>query len=190
VRSILQPRLTATAIAGVAVLGLSACSAGPGAAATVGDKEISVAHVQDQMLEIQQIYGPEAASDGAQLQRSLINREVVHLLLEDLAAEHDVEVTGAEVDNFLERVGTGEELEQVRETNLFTEDMLRLAARDQLLATKLAQKLGGQQQLADAVEARSEELGVTVNRRYGTWTGIDLEATAGSIASEPVETNE
>jgi SurA N-terminal domain len=183
-------RLKVMAVVGVAVLGLAACSAEPGTAATVGDREISVAHVQDQILELQRIYGAEAISDGAQLQRNIINREVLHMLLEDLANEHDVEVTGAEVDNFLERVGTDEELAQVRETNLFTDDMLRLAARDQLLATKLAQKLGGQQQLADAVETRSEELGVTVNRRYGTWTGIDLEPGTGSIATEPVENSE
>jgi hypothetical protein len=191
VRSILRARRAATTtVAVLAFLGMSACSFDTGAAATVGDQQISMDQVQNELLELQEIYGAEAVADGAEVQRNIITREVVHLLLEDVAAENDVTVTGAEVDTFLEQVGQGADLAQVQESNLLTEDSLRIAARDQLLAGKLAEQLGGQEQLRDAVEARSEELGVTVNRRYGTWNGVGLDGGTGAIASELSPTTE
>lgn len=186
--SILRRRAGAALVVVLAMLAITACSTS-GAAATVGDREISIAEVQNDLLKLQQEYGPEAVAETADAQRNIIIHRVRGMLLEDLAEEHDVQVTGAEVDSFLDTVGTSSELSELREQNLLTPDLLRLAARNQLLATKLAQKLGGEEQLGAAVEERSQELGVTVNRRYGTWNGLSIDAGTGSIASEPFNSN-
>jgi SurA N-terminal domain len=175
-------------VAVLAMFAFTACSSG-GAAATVGDDEISIAEVQNDLLELRQEYGAEAVTESADAQRNIIIHRVRGVLLEDLAEEHDVQVSGAEIDSFLETVGTSSELSELREQNLLTPELLRLAARNQLLATKLAQKLGGEEQLSAAVEERSQELGVTVNRRYGTWNGLSIDAGTGSIASEPFNSN-
>jgi hypothetical protein len=188
VGSTLRLRRVATgAVAVLMIFAFAACSAGRGAAATVGNREVSIAEVQNDLLELREEYGAEAVADSADAQRNIIIHRVRGILLEELAEQHDVEVTGAEIDSFLESVGTSSELGELREQNLLTPELLRLAARNQLLATKLSQELGGEEQLTAAVQELSRELGVTVNRRYGTWNGLSIDEGTGSIASEPFD---
>jgi hypothetical protein len=57
--------------------------------------------------------------------------------------------------------------------------------------------LGGQEQLIEVITAKADEIGVEVNPRYGSWSGIALDPSSGSIsepagggptAAEPTET--
>jgi hypothetical protein len=68
---------------------------------------------------------------------------------------------------------------------------LRTSVRDQLVATELIGQLGGEQELIERLTAKADELGVEVSPRYGTWDGIVLEQSSGSIStpeSAPIET--
>jgi hypothetical protein len=66
---------------------------------------------------------------------------------------------------------------------------LREAVHDVLIQQELVDRLGGEEAFSEALAEKSEEIGVKVSPRYGTWTDAGLEATSGSI-SEPDEAAE
>ena len=53
-----------------------------------------------------------------------------------------------------------------------------------MTADALIERFGGQEQLIEALTDKVDEIGVTVSPLYGTWEGVVLEQTSGSI-SEP-----
>ena len=110
------------------------------------------------------------------------------MLLAAVAADEGVEVSEAEIDVLIDEQVTSQapdgDIGPLLAQNNLTETSLRPFVRDQLTATKLIDELGGQEELVQVLTEKADEIGVTVSPRYGTWNGVVLEQSSGSI-SEP-----
>jgi hypothetical protein len=97
-------------------------------------------------------------------------------------------VSDADIDAFIDEQVTSQasdgDIGPLLAQNNLTEASLRPFVRDQLIATELIEQLGGQEELIQVLTEKADEIGVTVNPRYGTWDGVVLEQSSGSI-SEP-----
>ena len=171
----------------IALPALAACGDSErAAAASVGSNTISVSELQGQVRDVEDAFGDDAIPDGAEFQRQLLTGDVRGFLLADLADREGVEVSGSEIDQVvdsgIESAGTREAL---LEGGLYTEETLRQAAHDQILADRLSAELGGSEQLVTAAQELGDELGVNVSRRYGTWdrAALAVVASPGAIAS-------
>lgn len=154
----------------LAVLASGALVAGCGStsnAATVGDQAITIATLQQQ-------YEAITATEGTQVsQAQLLGNAITVALVDDLAEREGIEVSAAQVDAALREESLGATGSQVYD-DLVAEQM---RARLQVVALT--------QQGVDvpaAAEQLAAEVGVEVNPRYGTWTGITLEPGTGSIS--------
>ncbi|MBD0293032.1 MAG: SurA N-terminal domain-containing protein [Jiangellaceae bacterium] len=183
----------------VAASSLAACGQATqvGAAAVVGNERITVSELQREVREVAEEApgGGEATGDQSAVQQNILQRLIQHYLLEELAREEGVEVTAAEIDTFVEEQIIAQapdgDIGPLLAQNSLTERTMRRAVRDQLIAEKLIDELGGNQQLVQLLTEKSEELGVTVSPRYGSWDGIMLDVSSGSIstpAARPAET--
>lgn len=186
----LRTRLTVAAVLVAAAPLLASCGSDRSAAATVGDETISVNALQDDVLALRDAYGAEAVSDGATVQRSILQQAIVLRLLERVADDNGVTVTGREVEELIDLAveENGGDREAFFASRLLTEDTVEDAAWSSLAAGKLADQLG-QEGRDEAAVAAGEELGVSVNRRYGTWDPelLQITGTTGSIATAPLE---
>ncbi len=180
--------VSAVAVAGT-LLAATACGNDEiGAAAVVGGSRITVTAVQDQAEDFLATTDDSSEIDTAALQRRILQQEVRHDLLTDVATDESVTVSEADVDNFLEQLqeaqeAQGGDLTQFMLEQGFTEETLRSAVHDEVLRSQLAEELGSDEAVEAAVTAKADEVGVTVNRRYGTWEGNQLIEGTGAIAS-------
>jgi SurA N-terminal domain len=173
------------AVLGV-LLGTSACGGSEvGAAAVVGGERITVSSVQDRAQAFLDTTPDPSGIDTGALQRRILQQDVRHVLLSGLAADENVTVSEADVDDFLDQLAAvqGGDLTQFKLDEGFTDDSLRAAVRDELMRSALAEDLGSDEAVEEAVAARAEEIGVTLNRRYGTWEGNQLVEGTGAISS-------
>ncbi len=161
-----------------------------GAAAVVGGDRITISELQDQVRAVTESApdGGEPTGDQAEMQRTLLERTIQHELLASVGRDESVEVTEAEIDAFIDEQILSQtqdgDIGPLLAENALTEDTLREFVGDQLVATALIDTFGGQGQLIEALTAKADEIGVEVSSRYGTWSGIALEPSSGSI-SEP-----
>ncbi|MGH9249543.1 MAG: SurA N-terminal domain-containing protein [Acidimicrobiales bacterium] len=163
-----------------------------GAAAVVGGDRITIGELQDQVRAVTESApdGGEPTGDQAEMQRTLLERTIHHELLASVGSDEGVEVTEAEIDTFIDEQILSQtqdgDIGPLLAQNALTEATLREFVRDQLVATALIDTFGGQEQLIEALTAEANELGVEVSPRFGTWSGIALEPSSGSI-SEPAD---
>jgi hypothetical protein len=161
-----------------------------GAAAVVGDARITVAELQEQVSELADSLPDSAGAVGDQsaAQHTILERMIQSMLLAAVAADEGVEVSGAEIDAYIDEQVVSQaqdgDIGPLLAQNNLTETSLRPFVRDQLIATKLIEEFGGQEELIQAITEKADEIGVTVSPRYGTWNGVVLEQSSGSI-SEP-----
>jgi hypothetical protein len=184
-------RVVAAVLCVAATVGLAACNTAEiGAAAVVGDHRITVADLQEQVSDLADSLPDSAGATGDQstAQHAILQRMIQSELLALVAAEEGVEVSEADIDAFVDEQVLAQapdgDIGPLLAQNNLTEDSLRDAVRDQLMAAELTERLGGQEQLVEVLTAKADEIGVTVSPRYGTWNGIVLEQSSGSI-SEP-----
>jgi len=184
-------RIVAALLGVVAAVSLAACDTDQiGAAAVVGDDRITVAELQEEVRELAESLPDSTGPTGDQsiAQRAILERLIRSDLLAAVAADEGVEVSEADVDAFIEDQVVPQapdgDLGPLLAQNNLTEASLEEYVRDQLAADQLIQRLGGQEALIAALTDKADEIGVTVNPRYGTWNGIALEQSSGSI-SEP-----
>ena len=175
----------------VAGASLAACNTEQiGAAAVVGDARITVAELQEQVSELADSLPDSAGAIGDQsaAQHTILERMIQSMLLAAVAADEGVEVSEAEIDAYIDEQVVSQaqdgDIGPLLAQNNLTETSLRPFVRDQLIATKLIEELGGQEVLIQAITEKADEIGVTVSPRYGTWNGVVLEQSSGSI-SEP-----
>jgi parvulin-like peptidyl-prolyl isomerase len=175
----------------VAAVSLAACNTEQiGAAAVVGDTRITVAELQEQVSELADSLPDSAGAIGDQstAQHTILERMIQSMLLAAVAADEGVEVSEAEIDALIDEQVTSQapdgDIGPLLAQNNLTETSLRPFVRDQLTATKLIDELGGQEELVQVLTEKAGEIGVTVSPRYGTWNGVVLEQSSGSI-SEP-----
>jgi hypothetical protein len=191
-------RVVAAVLCAVAAVSLAACSTDQiGAAAVVGDDRITVDELQEQVRDLADSLPDSAGATGDQsaAQHAILQRLIQSELLAAVGADEGVEVSDADVDAFIEeRVvaqAPGGDIGPLLAQSNLTETSLRDFVRDQLTADELIERLGGQEQLIDALIEKVDEIGVTVSPRYGTWDGVTLEESSGSISepeSAPTET--
>lgn len=187
--NVLISRRVATAASTVAstaalAVALAGCDTDQvGAAAVVGDERITVNELQDQVREVVALgTGGEPTGDQREAQVSVLNQMIAFTLLDRVEADTGIEVTGAEIDTFVEETlvaGLPDgDLTPLLVQNWLTEETLRDAVRQELVM----QQLGGPEAYFAAVAAASGDLGVTVNSRYGAWDGVVITPASGSIS--------
>lgn len=180
---LLSRRVAAVASSAVLALGLTACDTNQvGAAAVVGDQRITVSELQEQVREVAAVQSGDATGDQLNLQMTLLDRMIGFKLREHIAADAGVTITEAQVDDFiadqLRAQAPDGDLTPLMAQNAMTEDTLREVVRVVLTL----EEMGGQEAYFQAMSAVSEEVGVEVNPRYGSWTGVNIEQTSGSIS--------
>ena len=186
----------------VAALLLTGCSQ-VGAAATLGDVKITQATVQG---SVDSILAERAKVDTTQMQletgealnRGQLRFHLYSALLRAIGEEIKIEVTKAEIDtrraNILEQVGGAEslpaelvnagiapgDLDQYIELISFSEKISQALAASGVTEDQIGIEL---QKL---VAAKANELGVTINPRYGKWDAEVADIVADDPASSAV----
>lgn len=190
--SIIRRALVVPAVAILAVA-LSACEVDEvGAAASVGDYTLTVNDLQQQTRDVMDVPGStvDPNSDLTELQSILIERDVRHQVILEMAEDHSVDVTDADVDRYIEESlapqAPGGDITNLLGEYGYTEESLRVAVYDELAANEVNKALGeAPGAFQEEFNAVGDELGITINPRYGTWgEDLTLERTSGSI-SEP-----
>jgi len=190
------------AMMAVAALLLTGCSQ-VGAAATLGDVKITQATVQG---SVDSILAERAKVDTTQMQletgealnRGQLRFHLYSALLRAIGEEIKIEVTKAEIDtrraNILEQVGGAEslpvelvnagiapgDLDQYIELISFSEKISQALAASGVAEDQIGIEL---QKL---VAAKANELGVTINPRYGKWDAEVADIVADDPASSAV----
>ncbi len=188
-------------IAATALL-LTGCSQ-VGAAATVGDTKITQATVQG---SIDSILAERAKVDVTQMQletgealnRSQLRFHLLSKLQRALGEELKIEVTKAEIDtrraSILEQVGGKESLPSALVSAGIAPEDLDTYIEAISFSEKISQALVAAgvtedqvgTEIQKLVVAKSKEIGVTVNPRYGKWNPDSADIEASDPASSAV----
>jgi peptidyl-prolyl cis-trans isomerase SurA len=148
-------RLTAAAVAGLALLGLAGCRTAPNVAAYVGDTRVSVAQLRSAVDD--RVADP-AIEKYASNDREAYTRQVLGELVQDevhavAAKRYGVEVTSAQVRDRLDQIFAGQDQEQAY-ASLASQGLSRQDAfsviRQQLIRLAIAEKQGLDDPLSDA----------------------------------------
>ncbi|WP_164465312.1 SurA N-terminal domain-containing protein [Phytoactinopolyspora halophila] len=194
--------LVVPAVAAV-VAALAACDpAQVGAAATVDGERLSVSGLQEQVDEVIEVRNAAieehdlplqplgAGDDTAEIQQELLSRWVINRLYEDLAAESGIEITEADVDDFLEQFAEqfpdGDMTAFLAEQS-FTEELLRTEARTALISQEITSAEGGQQAAQEMLQSAVAEKDIEINPRYGEWTAEQGFVPESGSVSKPFE---
>ncbi len=186
----------AAAFAGAAIgVGLLAgCAGTPGAAATVGEVTISDQTITDGVAQLR----ADAGLSDSGVVPSLLGRLIVMELVNQVAAQHDVVVTDGQVAqqmaSYEEQVGDKDSVYQlfaqqgVPQSQV--DNMLRLAVQVTALGPILKPAGTADEQtmaVVEAVTALGEDVGVTVNPRWGTWdpATLNIGAPADDLSTLP-----
>lgn len=179
--------VTATALLAVSPI-LTACGSAPhpGAAAVVDGKRITVSQLQAEVEGVRQAQreSPQASqliADTARLNRATLNGMIFDRVLDRAAKDAGVTVTATDIRQArteLEiQAGGAARLHQIL-LNQYAigPGQVETTVRNQVSMGKLAQALGaernspeGQQKIIAALSQASEEMGIDVNPRFGTW---------------------
>lgn len=173
---------------------LTGCATQPaGAAVIVGEDRVPMTDITAQLQGIYAAVGAPADTADAQLTNAVVRNNVVYELVEQAAADAGVTVTESEVAtrlaDQLEFVGSQSVLEQQAAQAGVAPSMIETDIRVSLLASALARQLSPdtettpQEQeglLVAEIQQFSEEVGTTVNPRFGVW---DVETL--SVVPDP-----
>ena len=186
----------------VAALLLTGCSQ-VGAAATIGDIKITQATVQ---ASVDSILAERAKVDTAQmdlqsgeeLNRGQLRFHLYRAILRAIGAELKMEVTKAEIDtrraSILDQVGGAEFLPTALVSAGIAPEDLDTYIEIISLSEKISQALTASGVTEDQigietqnlVAAKANELGVTINPRYGKWDAEVADIVADDPASSAV----
>jgi parvulin-like peptidyl-prolyl isomerase len=188
--------------AAVATFLLAGCSQ-IGAAATVGDTKITQALVQG---SVDAILSERAKVDtsqmqletGASLNLSQLRFHLLGTLLRELGQELKINVTKAEIDtrraSILEQVGGEETLPNALvNAGIAPQDLdryIEAIAYSDKISQKLVAAGVTEDQLGTEIQklvvAKSKEIGVTVNPRYGKWDPTTADVVPADSAESAV----
>jgi parvulin-like peptidyl-prolyl isomerase len=192
-------KILATALATFLLAGCSQI----GAAATVGDTKITQALVQG---SIDSILSERAKVDtsqmqletGASLNLSQLRFHLLGTLLRELGQELEINVTKAEIDtrraSILEQVGGEAGLPNALvNAGIAPQDLdryIEAIAYSDKISQKLVSAGVTEDQLGIEIQkliiAKSKEIGVTVNPRYGKWDPTTADVVAADSAESAV----
>lgn len=172
--------------AGTALLAAGCATAEPGSAAVVGDTKISESSIAEQVRELNDATGKPATEPNAPLTLSLVNYNVLYELVGQAAAAAGVSVPPGAVDKAYgeieQNAGGEEQLLQLATQQGIPPGNIRRDIEVQLtagaLANKIAPGLGQQEQqqaLLESLGSFSEDVGVNVAPKYGSWDAAALQ---------------
>ena len=179
VRAVGQRRVIASAAGLLCLVALTGCGTlKAGSAAIVGDEQLSQADVTDATEELDAELaesGIESAVPATEVPLYIVATWVDATLVESLAAQEDVSVTPGELDDAV--AGFDEEVRrQLIAERALPPSQFERAVRAFLLQQKLAVQLapdadpeGQSAALRAAMAETADDLGVSVNPRFGTW---------------------
>jgi hypothetical protein len=181
----------------VAIFLLAGCSQ-IGAAATVGDTKITQALVQG---SVDAILSERAKVDtsqmqletGATLNLSQLRFHLLGTLLRELGQELKLNVTKAEIDtrraSILEQVGGEAGLPNAIAPQDLDRYIEAIAYSDKISQKLVAAGVPEDQlglEIQKLIIAKSKEIGVTVNPRYGKWDAATADVVAADSAESAV----
>jgi hypothetical protein len=171
-----------------ATLALGGCAAGthPGAAAVVGDTEITVSQVDDVSRSVTTALGQPF---GVSL---TLNELVRSALVDQIAEQRSISMSEAEVATAMKAVVGDQAVYNRFVKDPVANDFLREVARSAIGTVKLG---GGSsitdqsaQQASQAgakiVADASKNIDVDISPRYGKWTDGQIEKVSGSLSEE------
>ena len=167
------------AVLAVCLVALTGCSTlKAGSAATVDQTQLSQADVADLVAEVDTTVADaelESAVPANQVPLQIVGLWVDAQLTKALANAEDVSVTQGELDTYLERWDE-EARAQIVAENAVPDSLLDGAVETFLLKEDLATQLAPDgtpeeqaQALGEALAATADEVGISVNPRYGSW---------------------
>ncbi|MDX3851384.1 SurA N-terminal domain-containing protein [Streptomyces sp. AK02-01A] len=167
---------------------LTACGsdAHPGAAAVVGGQRIEVSTLQAEVRDVRdaQDASPEAAQlikNTGQLSQAKLNSMIFDRILQRAADDAGVRISRKEIQSTRQQAaaqsgGEKQFASMLLQQGALSSGQIDAAIRREVLLTKLAQAIGanttspqGQQKVLAALTKTSEDLGIDVNPRYGSW---------------------
>ncbi|MEU0280355.1 SurA N-terminal domain-containing protein [Streptomyces sp. NPDC088147] len=167
---------------------LTACGneAHPGAAAVVGGQRIEVSALQAQVQDVRDAQrgvpeSEELIKNTGQLSQAKLNSMIFDRVLEKAADNTGVTVSRKEIQTTRQQAAAqsgGEEqfAAMLLQQGALSAGQIESAIRREVLLTKLAVALGantttpqGQQAVLTELTKTSEQLGIDVNPRYGSW---------------------
>jgi peptidyl-prolyl cis-trans isomerase SurA len=182
-------RLTAAAVAGLALVGLAGCRTAPNVAAYVGDNQVTVAELEsavDDRLEdpaIEQVAGED---------RETYTRRVLSTLVQDhvhtVAAEkYGVEVAPAQVRDRLDEIFAGQD-QDAAYANLASQGLSRqdafLLIRQQMIRLRIAEQEGMADALSDeALRERYEQSTAEATEIQFGYITVPDERTADQVVA-------
>jgi hypothetical protein len=183
-RRLRAAQVVSAGLASVLLLGGCAAGTHPGAAATIGDKEISVTDLDKSTSAIQGAVGDQPVAPSAVLSL-LVGNELAAQVLD----QRSITVSEAEIAPAT-KVVVDQSLYQKFTQNPQTNDFLRASARALVGRIKLAGGTGitdpNAQQLntegTKLLEDASKKITVDVSPRYGKWDGTKVDGTSGSLS--------
>ena len=179
VRSDRRRRVFAVAASALCFAVLAGCGTiKAGSAAIVGDEQLSQVDVTDVAEEVDAelaAAGLELAIPANEVPLYIVASWVDATLVEELASDEGVTVTPGELDAFLADFDEAQRAQLVADRALPPSQLdraVRAFLMQQKLAAQLAPGAGPEEQTAalrDAMSETAEELGVSVNPRFGSW---------------------
>jgi hypothetical protein len=182
------------AVGSVCLLAVTGCTDQPASsAATIGDSQVELQELSDQLLAINEVLGLPADAVDVASTNTVLRNNVVYELVDQAAVSAGVDVSDAAVDQRLEDqiefVGSEELLaRQAAQAGVAPELIptdIRVSLQAEALVLELAEgiELGpdeGQLVLIAEIQRFSEDVGTVVNPRFGIW-----DANSLSIVADP-----
>jgi SurA N-terminal domain len=183
-------RLTAVAVAGIALVGLAGCRTSPNVAAYVGDSQVSVSELEaaiDARLEDPAI-AEFAETQGADYTRRVLSGLVEAEVHEAAAERYGVEVSDDEVrDRISELLGDDDPAEvygQLAEQGVSREDVFA-SVEQQLVRLRIAESEGVSDALSqEALRARYEETREDLAEIEFGYITVPDDATAQEVVEQ------
>lgn len=185
-RRLRAARVQVVGVAMASVLLLGGCAAGthPGAAATIGDTEISVGDLDKSTNAIQSAVGEQPVAPSAVL-GLLVDNELAAQVVE----QRSITISDAEIAPAM-KVVIDQSLYEKFLAKPETKDFLVSSARALIGRIKLAGGTGitdpNAQQLntegGKLLEDAAKKITVDIAPRYGKWDGAKVEAISGSLS--------
>jgi hypothetical protein len=176
----------------VVALATTACTltntGDPSMAATVGDRSIPAAQIDENLAAIrdseqfrQQAQGDLSGNFALDAQTQLVTGAIRSEILRVVAEREGIEVADAEVadarDGLVEQLGGEEEYRSRLAQQGVSEDFVIEQLRDQEIQTALQEQLGADADLGAFVRDEIADVPIEVNPRYGEWDPETLAVT-------------
>jgi hypothetical protein len=176
------------AVVTVAVLA-AACSltgtGDPGTAATVGDRSIPAAEIDESLASIrdsaafqQQAQGDASGQFVLDAQNQIVTSFIRSEILDIVAERQDITVSDEEVaqarDELVDQLGGPEAFEDRIAEQGLSEEFVLQQLRDQQTQALLQDSIGASEDLAAFVRDEVADVAIEVNPRYGQWNEASL----------------